>query len=1204
MVLNIASLNVQGIHQNKLFATEAVNKYEILCLQEHWLNEYDKADLATMFPDKIIRCKCTSEEIDNSRRSSGTGGVATILDKKLEPFILPESTDGNDRIQVNTLKIGDHRICIVNCYLPSGTSRIAVDKYEEDLDALHIILQKYATHDMLIIGDMNADHYNRNGAKERKMTDLISEHNLTDLGTYTKHAPTYINPHLKHQSRIDHAFIKSDQREISWNQLKIYNDENFNLHNTSYHVLIALTASLTTEIQEQQGGNAIPTKRIAYPRKDLRKVDFTNKVTQEIQKIKWHSLDTNEATSTLIKVIDTAMTSSTKPKVIYTGKRNNPKTWFPELEKAVKDSKEIHFRWKEAGKPRDDDPLWTDKKNAKKEIRKVQRRKIAMDRKSLLEEISRATENDPNLAHKLIKKQRKEDGKSSCLIIRDEVTTDSNIITAEWATYFENLSKAETYPEEDLELAFMRKTSAKQPSKIFTRDTLEKAIRSLKSNKAADDNGHYAELLRLIPENCKNILLALLNRILTDGIIPDSMKEAYKIVLPKPGKDHKLMDNYRGITIAGLLMKLLEILWAMTGNEDKINSHINDLQFGFTRKRSPSMASLIITEAIAEAKATRSPLYLISIDARKAFDVVDHFILRKKLFHSGLDSQMWTLADNMYVKPMEKIRWDNMESRSYELQRGVKQGSIISPLLYKLYINGLLEGLQHTNLGLNIGTTYIGAPTCADDVVLITNETRQIQPLLDATYNYATGHRYQLHPQKSTVTQIVKNNSRNAAELHNKHWYIGDHEILKCDEVTHLGITWNSGKTAPDINQNVKKARRTSFALLRVGLHGLNGIDPPAAFKIIQTYVTPKLLHGLEACVLNSKDLQLLDKYYKKLLRQIQALPDNTASEAIYLLIGALPIEAQLHRRALSLFGNIARLPLDHQLRRLARRQLATQYDNPYSWFHYICKLGEKYSLDIISEFNSPEDKPIWKKKYTTAITSKIQSELWYDTATKSTLKWGIWTWSPPDGTTPHPLWLCCQGKATRIEMATTRIRMMVGRYRTQEVQAKYLKKITLLSDACPLCNEETEDILHMLVTCASLKETREEKIATLKEIYVEEGVPPPANPHELCSAILNGWGYRRTNSLRSVKKVPLHNSVLAFNSSFSDLSGFSSNSSFSSNLDFNPAFNFDFNSDIYALKSDYAINRANNITNSLCHMLSTNRDILLHGGSPNRGGK
>ena len=65
-----------------------------------------------------------------------------------------------------------------------------------------------------------------------------------------------------------------------------------------------------------------------------------------------------------------------------------------------------------------------------------------------------------------------------------------------------------------------------------------------------------------------------------------------------------------------------------------------------------------------------------------------------------------------------------------------------------------------------------------------------------------------------------------------------------------------------------------------------------------------------------------------------------------------------------------------------------------------------------------------------------------------------------------------------------------------------------------------------MLVTCVSLNEIREEKITTLKEIYEEDGIPPPADPHELCSAILNGWGYKRTISLKTDKNVPLLSSV------------------------------------------------------------------------------
>ena len=59
-------------------------------------------------------------------------------------------------------------------------------------------------------------------------------------------------------------------------------------------------------------------------------------------------------------------------------------------------------------------------------------------------------------------------------------------------------------------------------------------------------------------------------------------------------------------------------------------------------------------ESIANAKLGKTPLYVVSLDARKAFDVVDHFLLKKRLFHSGIGYGMWKLADDMYVE--EKIK--------------------------------------------------------------------------------------------------------------------------------------------------------------------------------------------------------------------------------------------------------------------------------------------------------------------------------------------------------------------------------------------------------------------------------------------------------------------------------------------------------------------------------------------------------------------
>ena len=107
------------------------------------------------------------------------------------------------------------------------------------------------------------------------------------------------------------------------------------------------------------------------------------------------------------------------------------------------------------------------------------------------------------------------------------------------------------------------------------------------------------------------------------------------------------------------------------------------------------------------------------------------------------------------------------------------------------------------------------------------------------------------------------------------------------------------------------------------GLHGENGISPHATRKIIVAYILPRLLYGLEALIINKTDIANLDRAYKRLLKSLTALREGTADEVVFILLGLLPAEAELHLRILSLFGSITRLNESHSLCRLALRQAA-----------------------------------------------------------------------------------------------------------------------------------------------------------------------------------------------------------------------------------------------------------------------------------------
>ena len=144
-------------------------------------------------------------------------------------------------------------------------------------------------------------------------------------------------------------------------------------------------------------------------------------------------------------------------------------------------------------------------------------------------------------------------------------------------------------------------------------------------------------------------------------------------------------------------------------------------------------------------------------------------------------------------------------------------------------------------------------------------------------------------------------------------------------QAIHIGI----GRTDKDtckatIEENLKKSRRTLYSLMGVGLHGENGLDPPTAMSIMNTYILPIMLYGLEIVTPSGKCLEYLSVQFKKLLKQLLSLPKTLVDPAIrvYIISEMLPIEAQVDIKILSFYGNVIRQEKVSIEWQLAERQL------------------------------------------------------------------------------------------------------------------------------------------------------------------------------------------------------------------------------------------------------------------------------------------
>ena len=167
----------------------------------------------------------------------------------------------------------------------------------------------------------------------------------------------------------------------------------------------------------------------------------------------------------------------------------------------------------------------------------------------------------------------------------------------------------------------------------------------------------------------------------------------------------------------------------------------------------------------------------------------------------------------------------------------------------------------------------------------------------NAVDGYSKDHQFKLHPTKSKT--ILKTSSKKGyyeqATLQNDLRF-GEDTMKLQTETVHLGLIRTSNETKINIEERISLDRRTLYSLIKCGVHGTNAWAqlPRTSYTRSIKYMSfiPRLLYGLETLHLLKKDLELLTNFHLNTIKRLQALPNRTATAAVYLLLGATPILA------------------------------------------------------------------------------------------------------------------------------------------------------------------------------------------------------------------------------------------------------------------------------------------------------------------------
>ena len=422
-----------------------------------------------------------------------------------------------------------------------------------------------------------------------------------------------------------------------------------------------------------------------------------------------------------------------------------------------------------------------------------------------------------------------------------------------------------------------------------TCDEVSVAINKLKAAKSDGDVGLSSDYFKYSCSDLAVYISLLFTALLVHGTPPNEFATSTIIPIPK-GKGLNPTDsaNYRGIALSPIYGKLFDLVVLHKFSDLLCTS---SLQFGFKAKRSTSMCTMVLKEVIAYY-SKHGPLYCVMLDATKAFDRVDYCKLFGELLDRALPPEYLRLLLNMYTNHVTRVSWNGICSAEFLVKNGVKQGGVISPVLFCIYIDKLLLQLSKSGLGCFIGQVFLGALAYADDVVLLAPTHRAMRNMLAVCDNFAREHHVVFNAKKSKCLYFNSYPTRSRISTTVPQFSVGGNDIEFVDEWPHLGhiIT-----TVRDDKADIISKRNVLCGQINNVLCFFGKRDPITKLSLLRAYCSS--FYGSVIWDLSHSSIDAFCAIWRKGLRRVWNLPHNTHCELLPLLCGLLPLMDELTRR-------------------------------------------------------------------------------------------------------------------------------------------------------------------------------------------------------------------------------------------------------------------------------------------------------------------
>ena len=363
--------------------------------------------------------------------------------------------------------------------------------------------------------------------------------------------------------------------------------------------------------------------------------------------------------------------------------------------------------------------------------------------------------------------------------------------------------------------------------------------------------------------------------------------------------DISASSNYRSIALSSMVLKIFDwVILLLYGEALKTD----DLQFGFQEKVSTNMCTWLVLETIDHFTKNDSDVFICVMDMKKAFDLVKQSTLFEKLLKRDIPAVFLRLLLEMYGKQQTNVRWNGNLSKTFPITNGVKQGAVLSPRLYCIYIDELFSELRRNKTGCWIGNTFCGIAGYADDLLLMAPSIDGLQDMIKTCERYAMSHNltYSTHPEPKKCKTKCLASLKKDRDL--RHMKLNGMDLPWVKSSKHLGCT---------IEQNILKMKKDLMEKRAIYINRVNELTQEFHFahpltKVKLNNIFNSYFYGSSLWDHFTAEATRLEKSWNVSQRIMLKLPRNSHQYFVEPLSRSPHIKFSLCERFLKFIESIA----------------------------------------------------------------------------------------------------------------------------------------------------------------------------------------------------------------------------------------------------------------------------------------------------------